>query len=109
MHAPVDALCCCKPAQPAYRLEQLRRRGLPRVLGETSQDPLAVDLAPNSGERESPDDLGASKAVALELEASEPPPSTPPSRPATPSPLRDRKSTRLNSSHLGISYAISFL
>src|ERR1039458_7171323 len=34
-----------------------------------------------------------------------PPPTSPPTPPATP-PETDRKSTRLNSSHLGISYAV---
>ena len=72
MHTPLDAVCCCKPAQPTHRLEQVSRRGLQRVPGETSQDPLSVDLVPNSGERESPDGLGVRKAAALEPGASAP-------------------------------------
>src|ERR1700730_15493525 len=48
MHTPLDGLCCCKRAQSIDRLEQARRRDLQRVPGETSQNPIAVDLAPDS-------------------------------------------------------------
>src|ERR1700724_859594 len=64
MHTPLDGFCCCKRAQSIDRLEQARRREWQRVPGETSQDPLAVDLAPNSGERDSQNGLGAWKAEA---------------------------------------------
>src|SRR5438045_6597305 len=46
------------------------------------------------------------QAAESEPQESEPPPPAQPKPPQTPAELRDRKSTRLNSSHLGISYAV---
>jgi len=68
MHTPLDAFCCCKLVQPTNRLEQVRRPALQRVPGETSLDPLAFDLAPNSGKGEAPDGLGERKTEVQALE-----------------------------------------
>ena len=64
MHTPVDALCCCKPAQPAHRAEQVCHRALPRVPGETSRDRPSLDLVANSKGEESKDGLALGKAEA---------------------------------------------
>src|SRR6266849_4448763 len=50
MHTPVEAPCCYKLVQPPHRVEQVFRHRLQRGLGETSRDPLAVELAANAGE-----------------------------------------------------------
>src|ERR1700682_1213874 len=68
MHTPLDAPCCCKPAQPTDRLEQVCCRGLQRVPGETSQDPLSIGLDPNSVEREPRNGLVVWQAEGEELE-----------------------------------------
>src|SRR5580704_12068399 len=72
MHTPPGAPCCRKPAQPAHRMEQVRRRGWQHVPGETSPDSLAVHLAVNSAVRASPGGLEAWKTEAADPQASAP-------------------------------------
>src|SRR6266404_9898536 len=64
MHTPVEAPCCCKPSQPTHRVEQVSHHRLQRVLGETSRDPLSVDLAAYSREWESQDGSAVWEAEA---------------------------------------------
>src|SRR6266404_7663590 len=55
LHTPADVPWRCRPSQPTHRVEQVSRHRLQRVLGETSRDPLSVDLAAYSREWESQD------------------------------------------------------
>src|SRR5690242_20844031 len=57
------------------------------------------DALPISQTRVTSSPAGAERAAARAS-------AVPPTWPATSSPLRDRKSTRLNSSHMSISYAV---
>src|SRR5260370_30392159 len=81
MHTPPGAFCCCKPAQSTNRLEPVIRRAWQSVLGETSPGHLAVELAPNSSQGRTTDDLRVWSAEvaarAREPGAAAPPPLAP--------------------------------